>query len=647
MLKVMRDSFQQLKWILVFVVVVFVLFVFVDWGAGGARSREPEGFAAKVNGETISLQDYNRALYFTEQRYEQLYGQSLTAEMREALSLPRQVLNGLIEETLLLQEARRLDLDATPAEVRRQILEMPVLSPEGKFVGPELYERYVKSNLGYVSAAAFEEDLRRSVTLDKINSVLRNTVLITPAALEAEYRKRNESAKIRYVLLSADPLIETMSVSPEEVAAYYRGNATNYSHPEQRNVKYLLADLVRLRSQVNPGEPELRARYESMKETFKTSEAVRTQHILIKVESDATPEQQAAAEQKAKDLAARLRAGADLAALAKEHSQDPGSAANGGDLGFLERGQTIPEFDQAIFSSPIGVITGPVKTTYGYHIFRVNEKRAGGYKPFNEVRGQIAQQIIETRAAEMARERLAQLKARLDQLRTRSEEELRKLGNDVVSFNDTGWFGKNDPIPGLGRAPALNAWAFSAKAGDLGQQIDTSRGPIVPYLSATRSPGISPLEEVQDKVGTDLRRERAREEVKRRLESAFAATKTVAATSKQLGVEPVEATVNRAGVVTGLSGNVQPLIQAALSSDVGAVQGPVVVDQGAVIFEVTERKKFDPEDFAKNKDSMMQLLLQTEAPKLRASLLAKLRQRADVEINPRLIQPSGQTTPVT
>lgn len=637
MLKVMRESFQQLKWILVFVVFVFILFVFVDWGAGGARSRQEEPFAARVNGETISLQDYNRALFYTEQRYEQLYGRNLTPEIRQSLGLPQQVINGLVEETLLLQEARRLDLDATPAEVRQQILEMPVLSPDGKFVGPELYERYVKTNLGYPSAAAFEADLSRSVTLGKINNLLLNSVIITPAALEAEYRGRNESARIRYLLLSAEQLLAGISVTPAEVEGHYRANSTSYSHPEQRSVKYLLADLVRIRSQVAPTEAELRSRYEAMKESFKTSEAARVQHILFRVEANATAPEQAAAEKKARDVAARLRAGADFAALAKEHSQDPGSAANGGDLGFFEREQTVPEFEQAIFSTPVGTITDPVKTIYGYHVIRVNQKRAGGYKPFAEVRDQIAQQLTESRAAEVARERIAQVKGRIDQARPRSDADLMNFANDVVSFNDTLWFGRTDPIAGIGRSPALNDWAFKAKVGEIGSQLDTSRGPIIPYLSATRPAGVSPLEEVSQRVEMDLRRQKAREEAKRRLEAVFATAKTVAATGKQLSLEPVEASVSRTGILTGLSGNVQSLIEAALSSEAGAVKGPLVVDQGAVVFEVTERKKFDPEDFARNKDSMRQLLQQNEAPKLRASLLARLRERADLQINPRLV----------
>lgn len=646
MLKVMRDSFQHLKWILVFIVFVFILFIFVDWGAGRAQSGDNENFAARVNGETITLQDFNRATFYLEQRYEQMYGQNLTAEMREALGLPRQVLNSLIDETLLLQEARRLDLEAKPEEIRQKILEMPIFSQDGKFVGPELYERYVRTQLQYPTAAAFEEEMGRNVTLEKIHSALRNSIILTPAAVEAEYRRRNESAKIRYVLLAADPLVESATATPAEVETYYRGHSTDFSHPEQRNVKYLLADLARIRSQVSVTEDEIRARYEAMKGQFQSGESVQAQHILLKVESNATLEQQNAVEKKARDLVVRLRAGADFAALAREHSQDPGSAANGGDLGFFERGRMVAEFEQAAFSTPVGTISDPVKTPYGYHIIRVNEKRPGGLKPLSEVRAQLEAQLRTQKASDSARERIAQAKTRIDQAKPKTDAELRSFASEFVSFNETGWFAKNDPVPGLGRVPALNDWAFSAETGSVGTQIETSRGPIIPYLAEKREPGISPLDEVRDRVANDLKRQKAREAAQKQLQAAFSTANSLDATAKQLSLTPVEANVTRLGVVTGLSGNIQNLINSALGAEAGSVKGPLVVDQGAIVFEVVERKKFDPQEFATTKDSTMQALQEAEFPKLRASLLAALRQKADIEINNSLIQPAaGQPTP--
>ncbi|HMC21308.1 MAG TPA: SurA N-terminal domain-containing protein, partial [Thermoanaerobaculia bacterium] len=197
MLKLMRDNFQQLKWALLAVIAAFVIgFVYVDMGLGGAgRIKEQDrAYAARVNGETISYREYDRALYYTEKNYEQMYRQPLTAEMIQAMGLPQQVLDSLVDQRLLLQQAEKLHLGATPEEVRKRILEIPMLNPDGKFVGNELYTRYVTGSLGYQSTSEFEDELGRDITLRKIESAMTNSIVVSPKAAEAEYKRVSENA---------------------------------------------------------------------------------------------------------------------------------------------------------------------------------------------------------------------------------------------------------------------------------------------------------------------------------------------------------------------------------------------------------------------------------------------------------------------
>ena len=208
MLKVMRDSFHHLKWVLIAVVVAFVFgFVFIDMGLGGGslggNAADTRTFAARVNGETIPINDYYRALQNLSQMYEQMYGQQFTPEMAQQMGLPKQVLDSLVDQRLLTQEARRMNLDASQDEVRKKLLSMPTFTPEGKFVGMELYRNYVVGRLGYPNTAAFEEDLGREITLSKMESALASSLVVSPKAAEAEYRRTNENAKIRYVIIPA------------------------------------------------------------------------------------------------------------------------------------------------------------------------------------------------------------------------------------------------------------------------------------------------------------------------------------------------------------------------------------------------------------------------------------------------------------
>src|ERR1041385_919466 len=192
MLKVMRESFHQLKWILLAVVAAFIIgFVFIDMGLGGGGRTGQENeraYAARVNGSTISYRDYQRALYFTTENYKRMYGDRFDDQMMAAMGIQKQVLDTLVDQRLLLQEAERLHLGATQEEVRRKILEIPTLNPDGKFVGSELYTRFVQQ-IGFDNAADFEDDLARQITIDKMESALTDSVVVSPKAAELEYRR--------------------------------------------------------------------------------------------------------------------------------------------------------------------------------------------------------------------------------------------------------------------------------------------------------------------------------------------------------------------------------------------------------------------------------------------------------------------------
>ncbi|HEX9162363.1 MAG TPA: SurA N-terminal domain-containing protein [Thermoanaerobaculia bacterium] len=636
----MRDSFQQLKWILVAIVAIFILFIFVDWGAGGASGAAATGgYAARVNGETISFRDFDRALYYTEQNYRQMYGSQVTQEMLDQMGLPRQVLDSLIEQRLLLQEARRLHLSATPEEVRKKILEIPILNPDGKFVGPELYTRYVTGQMGYQTPSEFEDELAREITLQKMESALSNSVIVSPKMADAEYRRLSENAKIRYVLYPASREVATVTVTPAEVDAFYRANQTKYSHGEQRDVKYLLADYGRLRSQIIPTDAELKKRYDTSREDFKSPEAAHILHILIKVDPTSAPEVDAAARAKAESLVKQLRAGADFATLAKRDSADPSSSSKGGDMGWVDKGSTVQPFDQAAFTVPLNQISDPIRSKeYGYHIIKVLERRPGGYKSFDEVKPQLAAQVADQMAKDQAREEMTRIASRLRQNKPATPEAFSAFANDKVSSNDTQWFQKSDTIPGLGPNPALVGWAYGAKQGDIGEMTGTQRGIVIPYLYGIRPAGVTGLAEIRDRVTQDAKMGKARDLARQALASATAGAKTVDDVAKKVGLPATDTSVSHQGYVGGISGDVSKLIDASFASPMGQLSGPVQVSDGAVVFQVIEQRKVSDAEVKQNEVQYMETLRSQQARSLRTVLLARLRKQSTVDVNDQVLQ---------
>jgi peptidyl-prolyl cis-trans isomerase D len=641
MLKLMRDNFQQLKWALLAVVAAFVIgFVYVDMGLGGAGRvrQEDRAYAARVNGETIPFREYDRALYYTEKNYEQMYRQPLTPEMIQAMGLHQQVLDGLIDQRLLLQQADKLHLNATPEEVRKRILQIPTLNPEGRFVSQELYNRYITGSLGYQSTAEFEDELAKDITLRKIESAMTNSIVISPKAAEEEYKRVSENAKIKYVMLATAREAGQVSVTPAEVDQYYKANQANYAHGEQRALKYLLADTNRIRSQIIPTEAELKKRYDASKEDYKRPESAHILHILIKVDPNAKAEEDAAAKAKAEGIVKQLRAGADFGKLAKDNSGDPSSSGKGGDMGFVERGMTVDPFDQAAFSIPLNTISDPIRSKeFGYHIIKVLERKPAGYRPFEEVRPMLSAQLSDQTSKDQARDAITKISAQMKQTKPKTPAEFAALANDRVSSNDTQWFTKTDAIPGVGNNPAVATWAFSGKQGDVGEILGTQRGPAIPYLYGIRPAGITDLSEIRPRVESDARNAKARKIAQQRLAEALPAS-NIDDLSKKLGVPALETTVTRQGYVSGFTGDTSPLVDAAMSAKIGEIKGPVVLPDGAVVLQVIEQKKVDPKAADENRATYAEMLRQQQARNLRTVLLQRLRKESKIEINPIVTQ---------
>jgi peptidyl-prolyl cis-trans isomerase D len=643
MLKVMRDSFHHLKWVLLAVVAAFVFgFVFLDMGLGGAirGNAKDMTYAAKVNGETISYNDYYRALKNVEEMYRQQFGGQLPPELAQQLNLPQQVVNMLVDQRLMTQEAERLHLGASPEEVRKKLLSIPTFTENGKFIGMELYNRYITGPLGYTSAAEFESDLAREIALQKMESALQSSVVLSPKAVDAAYRRANENATVRYVLLpAASP--DTVTITPAEVEAYYKNHQVDYTHGEQAKVRYLLADYAKIRSEVTPTEPELRKVYEASKDTFKRPASAHVLHILVKVDPG-TPD--AAAKAKADSLVKQLRGGADFAALARANSDDPSSSGNGGDMGWVDMGKTVEPFERAIFSVPLNTISEPIRSQeYGYHIVKVVERRDETVQPFEEVRPTLAARAANDMSKDIARAEVNRVHAVIRANKPADVNAFAALGTGRVTSNDSGWFGRSDAIGGLGNNQPLSQWVFAAKPGDISDPVGTSRGVAIAFVEAKRPAGISTLADVRERVEQDLKLQKAREAARAQMAAVAAGAANIDVVAQKAGAHAQEATVNRQGNVTGITGDTTAFVEAALSANVGQLQGPIAVGNGAVVFQVVSQKKVTADELAQNRAQFSSQMRGQQARQLRSVLLERLRKASRVEINDTITRPT--TTP--
>jgi peptidyl-prolyl cis-trans isomerase D len=643
MLKVFRDNLKYLSWILWVVIGLFVLFVFVDFG-GGLRGKggTPSSVAARVGDRTVTVEDYQREKRQLDQLYRQLYGEQFTPELAEQMRLPMQALERAVTSQILLAEGERLGLGVTDAEVRDRILEEPIFRDEqGKFVGAEKY-RQILSNIRY-TPTSFEREIRQDLLRQKLQELLRAGIWVSDAEVERAYREQVEKAKIRYVQLPRTRFLQEAQATPAELQAYFQAHREEYKLPEQREGAYLLLETDALRNQVQVPDEKVRAEYEAKKQEFAHEEQVHARHMLVRVNDQVTEEQ---ARVKLEAARARIAGGADFGVVAGEVSEEPGAKERGGDLGWFGKAQMVKPFADAAFAAQEGQVVGPVKTEFGLHLIQVTGRRAAGATPFEEVKEQLRARLAYTGAQELAQTKAKQLAEQLKKNPPKTPDDLAKVAqaNPGVTSSPTGKFGPQDPITGLGPSQPLSAAAFALeKAGQVTEPVQVPRGWAVLWLSAIHPPRDPELADVEPRVRAALMAQRMQEKTLQRLQQARAGGATLDQVAGELGIEVKEsAEFGAQGGIPGI-GNNPELVAAAMKLEPGQIGGPVADAQGAILFEVKERKSWDPIQFASVREQTRASVQNEKLNQLFASLVAERRREMGVKYDQKLLDSLGIT----
>ena len=639
MLKVMRQSFQQLKWILWFVVFVFVAFIFVDWGMGRVRGeRTGNGEIATINGERITAVDFSRQFQQTQERYRQMYRDNWSPALAKALDLPNQVLNGMIDRRMMIDAAKGSGIQVSDSELSERIQALPAFQKNGQFIGAREYASVLAAN-GF-TADQFERDFREDLMIEKFNRLVAASLIVPDSDVKDQFSRQNEKAKVDYVLISPEHFGAAASPTEAELLAAFEKNKDHYRQPERRKLKYLLVEESRLREKVRPTAQEVLTYYNSHPGDFPAPERVHAAHILIKVDKDAKPEVDAAAKKKAEELSVRARKGEDFAELAKKYSEDPGSKDKGGDLGAFARGSMVKPFEDAAFSMAPGQISDPVKSPFGYHVIKVDEKLPPGKQSVEEASPKIISLLQQSavKAEEDRRSEALEKKAS----HASSDEDLRKLADDVVSFDATDWVTAQSVVPGIGYAPGFMKAAFQLKKGEVSARtISTPRGPAIVKVSDIRPPGVPEFAEVKGKVAADVKKERAQAsalEGAQSLKAELQGGAKLEDVAKKYGTTVVSSPEFAKGAPVPALGSSTSLSEEVFKTAVGQVGGPVWVGpQGVVLFRVTSRNEFDPAAFERQKETIRESLRQQQAQKLIQAQMERRRSEEKIVVNEELL----------
>ena len=631
MLKVFRDNLKYLSWVLWLVILVFVLFLFTDFGSIQPAGGVDGSAAARVGDYEISYGEFEQAYRRQEAQLEQLYGQRIDRDTARQLGLYNQVMDGLISQKILQAEGDRMGLEISDEEVREEILKYDVFKNEqGAFVGQDTYQSILRN--ARLTPESFEESVRQEILINRVRSVLLQNIYVSDAEVESAYRDQAERAKIRFVRLPASEFADRVTLTDEEVASFFADNRQDFEIPEQRVVDYLSIDRTQIQAEIEITDEEVASFYRDNQADYTREEQVQARHILVRTGDERTVDE---ARQRIAEARARIERGEDFAAVAAEISDDPGSKARGGDLGTFGRGQMVPPFEEAAFGAAPGELVGPVETTFGVHLIEVLGRSEGGVQPLDQVSTSIRNRLTLERAQALAASRATELAERIEREELTETADLRVLADQEtgVTLLTTEPFAEGDPVSGIGRSPLFTAAAFEAELGEVEGPIQIPRGWAILRLSEIREAHLPELEQVEADVRTALRERKQTELATAALAEGrerLAAGETLDQVAEDLGLEVEEsAEFGRDGAIGTLGAN-RKVAKAALELDPGAVGGPIADGDGAVLFEVTERRRFDPAEFESQRETQRAELVEQRANEMLSALVAARRDEMGV-----------------
>jgi len=627
MLDRMRRHKGWLKWSLALVCLAFIIFYIPDF-LRSTPDAMPNDMVARVEGRTITVQEFRRAYLMQLQVYRAAYGGNVSEQMLKQLGLDQQILQQMVDEQAALAEAADRGIEVTDAEVARHIVTMPAFQENGQFVGQARYTGLLRMQRPPMSPEEFEDSLRRSLVIDKLRTALTDWVTVSDEEVEQEFRRRNEKVKLQVAYFPVDSFRAGATATDAELAAWFDAHKEQYRIGERRKVRYLLIDVEALRAQNQPTPREIEKAYNDSIDLYSTPEQVRASHILFKTEG----KDEAVVRATAEKVLQEVKAGGDFAELAKKYSEDEQSAKQGGDLDYFARGKMVPEFDQAAFSLEPGQVSDLVKTQFGFHIIKVTDKKPASTRTLDEVRPQIVDQL----SFEKASARAADLAASLEK-EIQSPADLDRVATaNGLKVQESGHFTRDEPILGLGPSPQAAAAAFDLNQGQVSGAVRVSRGYAFFTVTDKQAPRLPKLEEVRERVREDVIKEKAKELARQKAEAVAASLKGAedfVKASKAAGVEAkTTELVPRESPLPDIGASAE-VDKVAFTLPVGAVSDPIPTDNGIAIVKVLERSKPAPADLASGRDALRTEMLNERRGRFFSAYMTKAKQGMKIEVN--------------
>jgi peptidyl-prolyl cis-trans isomerase D len=605
-----------------------IIVVFMFWGIGSMNSGG-QNVVAYVDDEPILLKDFERAYRNNVERLRQ-QNPNLSVEDLQSAGYKRQVLDLLINGHLMAREAERLGLSVTPLELRTEIGKIPAFQNPDQRFDPTLYQAVLQQN--QLNPGEFEESMAMDMLVQKLQHYLTMAADVTDEEVRPYFDYAKEMLKVDYLLFKSEDYMEGLEVTDEEVQEFYERNKEQFMNPAFISFDYLLLTPQELASKVTVAEEEVAEYYENNKDEYISPEMVRARHILFKLEQNATTQEENTAKAKLTAVWTRINAGEDFAALAKQVSEGP-SSVRGGDLDWFSRGRMVKTFEDAAFALSPGEVSEPVRTPFGWHLIKVEERREEENVPFEEVADDIRNRLAEEAALDILPDDLDMAVAQ-----HLAGDELDRIAQDL-SLNKYSAVKKSlqQIMAEFGMDTQNASLLFAAAPGSkVESPLALAQGYMLAAISEITPAAVKPVDEIRENIVNGIKQGKAVQITRESAEEVLTVFKAEEPDAAE--IQKWEAKLkrseafDRSGVIEGLGMNPN-LTEDAFAAEMDAWLPSVYAVQGGfVVARAKDRIEPSESDWEKERGFWLNNLRQSLKSDLFQSFLMDLRSRSEITL---------------
>ncbi len=486
------------------IIIVFVFF----YGYGRRSGRST--VIAEVNGtkitDTLFRSEYQKAYENLARLYQNVYQDQFNEAMIDRFALRERVLNDLIDETLMTQEAEKLSIRLSPQELQAAIHSTPAFQVDGKF-NYQTFEAILRAN--QVTVDEFEEIQRRSQLITKLSDLIGvGAVEVSEREVLDVYTLENEKINLHFIRFNPTDYEKSVSIDDQELEVYFSENSFQFEIPPKVQVQYLVFAPEDYLEAVEVSADEIREEYEYNLDEYRVPKRVQVSHILIAREGEDSEKASEEARKEAEEILDKASKGEDFAVLAEKHSKDPASAKKGGSIGWVNEGSGAPDYVQVAFSLEKGDIGPLVESDDGIHIVKVTDLQEERVKPLDEVAGKIRSEIVRTKSHQAAEDESQE--AFFLFFETKNLKRVAAEKGKVIQT--TGLFSRNEGLKEVGENLEFNSHAFSQ--GEVLSPLEIGGKYYIMTVTKREDARIQALEEVQEKVRKEVLGEKSVEAAK-------------------------------------------------------------------------------------------------------------------------------------